>query len=291
MTDEHGGPGRERPPPHGAPEPPPPERPEPSWVAPFLVAGFLVYPLVVGLLWWTTPLGPWDALFVAFLLELLPVLAVAQVPVAEGAVVEGAVLERIPVYVTSAAVILFLGLMALVLGVGPGEPRLLGLVLLPAGPLVLWAGGLTLVALVLLAGFAVLGRALGRPESAVLRALIPRTPSEKGTFVGLSAAAGVGEELAYRSYAIPALALVVGSPWAAAVLSSVVFGFLHAYQGILGTCRAALLGFVLAVSLLVTGSVLPAVLAHAAIDVVAGLFLGDRLLMEGGSRAAFDEGG
>lgn len=252
--------------------------PEPSWVRPLLWVGAAVYPLLALLLWQVTSLGIWDALFLAFLLELLPVLSVVQVPMTEVLVARGGALERIPVYVTSAGVILLLGWVAFLLGRGDGGVELLGLVWLPSGPTLLWAGGLTVAALVLLALFAGLGRILDRQESPVLRALIPRSPAEKASFVGLSMAAGLGEELAYRSWAIPALVAVMGSPWGAAALSSVVFGFVHAYQGILGVSRAALLGFVLAASLLVTGSVIPAILAHAAIDVIAGLFLGDRLL-------------
>lgn len=263
-------------------EPIPPGSLEPAWVRPLLVGSLAAFPVLTGLVWWATPLGVADALFVVFLLELLPALSVTQVPLAEGMVAEGIALERIPVYVTSAAVILLLGGTAFVLGVGGDGPELLGLAALPPTRLVLWSAALTAVALLLLAGFAAAGRALGRTESAVLRALIPRTPVEKGAFVGLSVAAGLGEELAYRAYAIPALAVLVGSPWAAAALSSIVFGFLHAYQGILGMSRAASLGFVLAASLLVTGSVLPAMLAHTAIDVIAGLFLGEHFLNTGG---------
>lgn len=259
-----------------------PHSPEPGWVRPLLFGALLAFPVLTGLVWWATPLGVWDALFVVFLLELLPALSVTQVPLAEGMIAEGAALERIPVYVTSAGVILLLGWSAFVLGMGEGGPELLGLVALSPARLLLWSAGLTAAALLLLAAFAAVGRALDRTESAVLRALIPRTAAEKGVFVGLSVAAGLGEELAYRAYAVPALAVLVGSPWAGAALSSVVFGFLHAYQGILGMSRAALLGFVLAASLLVTGSILPAILAHMAIDVIAGLFLGDRFLHTGG---------
>lgn len=281
------GPGSAEPGPTGPGPADPPTGPgptglEPPWVRPLVVGALVAFPILTGLVWWATPLGLWDALFVVFLLELLPAFSVTQVPLAEGMVAQGMALERIPVYVTSAAVILFLGWAALVLGAGGDGPELLGMVGLPPIQLLLWSAGLTVVALLLLAVFAAAGRALGRTESAVLRALIPCTPAEKGAFVGLSVAAGLGEELAYRAYAIPALALLVGSPWAAAALSSVVFGFLHAYQGILGVSRAASLGFVLAASLLATGSVLPAILAHTAIDVIAGLFLGENFLNTGG---------
>ena len=68
--------------------------------------------------------------------------------------------------------------------------------------------------------------------------------------------------------------------WGAALLSSAVFGLLHAYQGWLGVFRTALLGFVLAASLILTGVLWPAILAHAILDVIAGIVLGESLVKE-----------
>jgi membrane protease YdiL (CAAX protease family) len=61
------------------------------------------------------------------------------------------------------------------------------------------------------------------------------------------------------------------------VLTSAVFGVLHAYQGSLGMVRTAVLGGVLAWGFLASGSLWPAIAAHAVIDVVAGTLLADRL--------------
>jgi membrane protease YdiL (CAAX protease family) len=62
------------------------------------------------------------------------------------------------------------------------------------------------------------------------------------------------------------------------VLTSVVFGILHGYQGLLGTVRTTLMGGTLAWGFLASGSLLPAIVAHTLIDLVAGLLLGDWLL-------------
>jgi len=44
--------------------------------------------------------------------------------------------------------------------------------------------------------------------------------------------AGVCEEVIFRGYSIAYLMAVLGAPfWVAAVLSSIVFGFAHVYQG------------------------------------------------------------
>jgi membrane protease YdiL (CAAX protease family) len=111
----------------------------------------------------------------------------------------------------------------------------------------------------------------------LLRRLLPRTREEKRVFTLLSLAAGVSEELAYRGYAIPALAPLVGMPGAVAV-TSIVFGILHGYQGLLGTLRTAVMGALLAWVFLASGSLWPAIVAHVAIDLLAGIVLGERLL-------------
>jgi membrane protease YdiL (CAAX protease family) len=61
-------------------------------------------------------------------------------------------------------------------------------------------------------------------------------------------------------------------------LTSGVFGVLHAYQGWIGTVRAAALGGLLAWGFLLSGSLVPAIVAHTAIDLLAGIVLSDVLL-------------
>lgn len=245
----------------------------PPTVRRFLRRGLLLFPVVAIGLWALTGLGVWDAFFLTALLELLPVLAVAQVPLASGREV-----DRPPAYVGSACAILVLGWISLILGRGTLGPEVMGLGVLSWRDLLLWTGA------ALTGGMAVVGasllaeRFLDTEESEFLRQILPRTAFEKVLFAGVSMAAGLGEELAYRAYAIPVLAGLVGSEWTAAVLSSGVFGFLHAYQGHIGVARTALMGLVLAAVFLWSGSVWPAVLAHAVIDLIGGLVLGPRIL-------------
>lgn len=247
----------------------------PPGVGRFLRRGLILYPLAGGGLWAFTPLGFLDAFFLAGLLELLPVLAVAQVPLAAGEAI-----DRSSAYVGSAVAIVVLGALGLLLGLRSVGVGPMGLELPGTTDLVLWTGAGLLggVALVLLS----LGaeKLLGLDESEFVRQIIPRTGREKTLFVGVSLAAGFGEELAYRAYAIPVLAGLVGSEWTAAVLTSGIFGFLHAYQGQLGVVRTALMGLVLAGVFLWSGSIWPAILAHAVIDLFGGLVLGPRLLDE-----------
>lgn len=241
----------------------------------FLRRGLALYPVAVAALWWFTALGVADSLLLAALLELLPVLAVAQVPLAGSEE-----LDRAAAYLGSGAAILFLGGASFVLGRGVVGIEVMGLTVPPTQTLLIWTvlglvGGLALVGISHL-----FETRLGWEENPILRDLIPRTGGEKVLFVGLSVAAGLGEELAYRGYVIPVLAGLVGSQWTAAVFSSGIFGFLHAYQGPIGVIRTGGMGFVLAAVYLLSGSLWPAILAHVAIDLIGGLVLGPRMLIE-----------
>src|SRR5690606_3911022 len=92
---------------------------------------------------------------------------------------------------------------------------------------------------------------------------------------------------------ITALSPLVGVA-GGAVLSSLVFGVLHAYQGTIGIVRTFLMGSVLATGFVLSGSLWPAIIAHTAIDLVAGLVLADWFLAQPGRpkrRAAADRAG
>jgi len=242
-----------------------------------LVKGsFLFLPVLTAFFWLGTPLGFWGAFFLAFLLELLPALAVAQLPLVDD---EGP-LPRIPVYLSSAAMILGIGVVGLLVGWREFGLGAMGLGFAPLGSVIYWTVGLSVGALFLLFAFLLFRRAFGIGESPLLVQLLPRTGREKVLFVFLSLAAGVGEEIAYRGYLIPALTLLLGWNWGAALLSSAVFGLLHAYQGWLGILRTAVLGLILAASFIVSGVIWPAILAHAILDMFAGLVFGETLVRE-----------
>ena len=220
-----------------------------------------------------TASGFWQALGIGLFYLLLPALAVAQLPLLR--VHE---IERSPMYVGSAATILIIGVVALGFGLPASGLSGLGLSWIPRWEMVAWVGGATITGLAIIgvSGPAE-GRSAGGPSDFVLQ-LIPRTGAEKRLFVGLSLVAGLGEEIAYRGYALTTIQLLIPDPWMAAGLSSVAFGVLHAYQGAVGVLKTALIGFVLAVPVLMTGSLVPAIVAHALIDLVAGLVIGPRMV-------------
>ena len=217
-----------------------------------------------------------DAFTVSVLFLGLPGIALVQVPA-----LRGVTIERIPAYLSSIGTLVLIG--ALSMGVGAWGRGLewMGWVPLPVGPMLAWTAGLTAAGLGIVLVFRGLGLRFGWEEHRILRDLIPRTRREKRVFFGLSLAAGWGEEAAYRGYAIPLLTPWLG-PWGAAVFTSLVFGAMHVYQGVIGIVRTALMGGVLAWGFLASGSLLPAVAAHALIDVIAGIFLADRLMVPEG---------
>lgn len=250
--------------------------PLPPVVLRLMRGALLVFPVLSVLFWLTTPLGLWGALCLAFFLELLPALALAQLPL----VTDDGPLSREPVYLSSAVAILGIGGIGALVGWMEFGVGAMGLTFMAWPRLLLWTGGLSLAALALLGGFHVFRKMADIRETPILKQLLPVTRRERAMFVFLSMAAGIGEEIAYRGFLIPALTVVTGSTPGALLLSSAVFGLLHAYQGWLGIARTAALGLVLAVSLLVSGSLWPAVFAHAIVDVLAGLVFGKILIKE-----------
>jgi membrane protease YdiL (CAAX protease family) len=63
-----------------------------------------------------------------------------------------------------------------------------------------------------------------------------------------------------------------GDGWIAAVLSSVLFGFMHLYQGAWGVLRTGAIGFVFALGVLLTGSLVPSMIAHTSGNVLGAAF-------------------
>ncbi len=239
------------------------------------IAGLIGYPAVVYVLLSSTPLQWLDALFLAALIELLPVLAVVQVDLARDLAV-----QRAPAYVASAVTILFLGAMSLALGSRLLDLEGMGLRIEPGGVVqaMYWGAAIVVLGMATLWFFLIVRKRGGWDESRIVRDLMPVTRREKGLYAGLSLCAGFGEELAYRGYAIPA---VIAAGWSAPValaLTSAAFAVLHSYQGILGVVRTGVIGVIMGAVFLHTGSLWPPMVAHVLIDLAVGLVLADKLL-------------
>ena len=109
----------------------------------------------------------------------------------------------------------------------------------------------------------VLRRSSGSGPSDAALNLLPRTPMEIAVWtLVLAPTAGLTEEFVYRGYLMSQVWGFVGNGWIAAAITSVVFGFVHGYQGAWGILRTGLIGFVLAVGVLATWSLVPSMIAH-----------------------------
>lgn len=239
-----------------------------TWSA---AAGFLV---VAVALFVGPGLALVDAVLLSTLLAVVPLLALAQVPLARGLEI-----ERLPAYWSSIVTLAVLGGACWFVGSREGGAAALGLIAIPGSTMVAWTGALTAAGLGIILVFHLVAKALGALDSEVLVQLLPTTTRERGVFALLSVAAGTGEELAYRGYVIPVLAPVLGVT-GAVVVSTAVFAVIHAYQGALGIVRTGLMGGVLALGFLASGSLWPVILAHTLIDLVAGIAIGERLLVK-----------
>jgi membrane protease YdiL (CAAX protease family) len=210
-----------------------------------------------------------DALALAGFGVAMPGLAWAQLPLLQGLRV-----DRMTVYLSSGRTLLILGIVALLVanrGVGLEALRLLPLDLARG---VVWTLGLLIALVLMVVVFAPLERRRTVGQETFLAQLIPQTPEEKVTFVGLSLAAGMAEELIYRGY-VPAVLIGAGlDPGWAFGVSCAGFGLLHAYQGGLGIVRTGAVGGVLSLAVVASGSLFPAMAAHALFDILSGDYLG-----------------
>lgn len=225
-----------------------------------------------ALVWAASPELRWPArAFMTFLLVPLPFLLVLQARHVESP----ELLPRTAIYASSAiALWLLAATTAVVARTGGFGPAALGL----RPPLswtaqLLWATALTAAGV----GIMFAARALGIRESGTLVHLLPKTGRERVAFAGLSVTAGVCEELVFRGFLLAALLAASGSLTLALLVSSFAFGVVHAYQDPGGVARATLLGLLLAIPVVLTGSIAAPVLAHTAIDLIGGLWLGERL--------------
>jgi membrane protease YdiL (CAAX protease family) len=106
-----------------------------------------------------------------------------------------------------------------------------------------------------------------------LAALVPRTGPEQRVFTLVSFTAGICEEIIYRGLLMITLAPVLGV-WQAVALSSVIFGLGHVYQGFEGVVKTTLLGSVMALLALFSGSLLIPIIVHAVVDLTSGRLMG-----------------
>lgn len=213
------------------------------------------------------------ALLAAGLLVTLPALAVAQV----GLELPDDV-DAMAVYVSSAFVIVGLAALSLLVGFRTPGYAAMGLGAIDATTLAVGSAVATAAGLAVMVGARLLAGYMGWSETELVRLVMPATGRERGAFVVVSAVAGLGEEIAYRGFLLALVSQTFADPLTAVLLTSIAFGLLHAYQGVVGMIRTGLIGVAFAGMVVALGSVWPVVVGHVMINLVAGLLLGEWLL-------------
>jgi membrane protease YdiL (CAAX protease family) len=168
-------------------------------------------------------------------------------------------------------------LVALVLAVwlaNHRSPVTLGLAIRPtAGLTGVLVGLVTIVALVLRQRGAVDSdediRRRVRDRLAPVERLMPRAGSDFKWFAALACTAGLCEEFLFRGYLAWVAGLLLPFPVAPAA-QAIVFGMCHAYQGWRGIVLTTFAGAFLTAVVLVSGSLWPAIVIHALMDLHAG---------------------
>ncbi len=110
--------------------------------------------------------------------------------------------------------------------------------------------------------------------------VLPRSFLEMLPYFTLALTAGVCEEFLYRGFAMAALSTAGLPTWLVVLLTSLLFGLAHTYQGRSGVVGTTLFGLVLGGFRVLLGTIVPLTIWHATIDLVAGV-AGKRYLLKG----------
>jgi uncharacterized protein len=106
--------------------------------------------------------------------------------------------------------------------------------------------------------------------------IMPQTPIESLAFVALALTAGLSEEFVYRGFVLAifrrAFAGSVSGTFVAIIVSSLWFALAHLYQGRRGIITTFVVGLLFSVVRTWSGNLVPAVVGHIGVDLVAGLY-------------------
>jgi membrane protease YdiL (CAAX protease family) len=97
---------------------------------------------------------------------------------------------------------------------------------------------------------------------------LPSTWSERHWWILVCITVGICEETLYRGFLLHYLHVFPGtlSLTVALLLSSIIFGFCHLYQGISGAMASTLVGFLFGLLFVLTGNLFLPMILHAAMD-------------------------
>jgi uncharacterized protein len=136
------------------------------------------------------------------------------------------------------------------------------------------AAGAWLTIVLLLGGIAIAMK-LNTPEKLgemrqAISFMLPHSRLELGLWTGLSATAGICEEIVFRGYMQQQFAALTGSTVAAIALQATIFGASHGYEGWQRMVLVGMMGAMLGLLAWWRKSLRPGMMAHAWQDVLAG---------------------
>jgi membrane protease YdiL (CAAX protease family) len=109
---------------------------------------------------------------------------------------------------------------------------------------------------------------IGVPDDFQVELLVPRSKKERRLFALVALTAGICEEFLMRGilFAVVMNLFPGLSAYAVPVICALLFGVAHAYQGIKGIVQTSVVGLFLGLLYLATGSLIPGMILHFAID-------------------------
>jgi uncharacterized protein len=110
--------------------------------------------------------------------------------------------------------------------------------------------------------------------------ILPATTVEFFPYLALAITAGVCEEVLYRGFAMAALYRAGLAIWFVVLLTAILFGLAHAYQGWGGMFGTMVLGLIFGLVRFTYDSLAPLMVWHAVVDIVAGI-AAPRYLLQG----------
>lgn len=177
------------------------------------------------------------------------------------------------IYAGSAANLLVIGAITSVIDIYRGSKTIRALKRTMSLPrFVVWSLGLTVASILITVAVFALRRKLHRPPSPMVMSLLPQTKGERAKFLLLCLLIGLVEEFLFRGFALFTLAGFIGSQLLAAAIVTISFALQHGIQDTIGIVRAFVLGILLIVPVIITGSLLPSIVAHAVVDCFSGLY-------------------
>src|SRR6266850_2861962 len=117
------------------------------------------------------------------------------------------------------------------------------------------------------------------PLQAIAERILPQSTIELLPFLALAITAVLCEDFLYRGFAMAVLARLGSPAWVAVLLSSILFGLAHLYQGRGGFFTTLVIGTVFGTGRIAYDSLVPVIFWHSAVDLVAGI-AGPRYLVE-----------